>query len=209
MSTIIDIESGPLPKIALDLIKPKFEPPGNLKDPEKIKAALAEKEKEWYDRAALSALTGRVLAAGVWDLNKAEPTILGDGLDEPGLLDAIWGFVEGNYRTGGQLIGFNITGFDLPFLFRRSWRHTIRPPMALRRGRYWSDAVLDLMEAWAFYNREQRESLDTVCRHLGLGEKNGSGKDFAGLWESDRGRAVEYLTNDLKMTKKLYERLCL
>jgi Predicted 3'-5' exonuclease related to the exonuclease domain of PolB len=205
---ILDIETGPLPKMMLDLIKPEFTAGANLKDPEKIKAAIAEKEKDWYDRAALSPLTGQVLAIGVWNLRDKQPGYIGGDCGEDQLLEAFWSVVELDYPASGQFIGYNITGFDLPFLFRRSWKHGIRPPSFLRKGRYWTDCVVDLMEIFAFHNRDQRESLDTVCRYMGLGEKTGSGKDFAGLWESDRPKAIEYLTHDLKLTKALWERLC-
>ncbi len=42
-------------------------PPPTTKDPIKIEAYVAEKEEEWYGRAALSAISGRVLAIGYLD----------------------------------------------------------------------------------------------------------------------------------------------
>ena len=49
--------------------------------------------------------------------------------------------------------------------------------------------------------------LDTLCKFLGLPSKNGSGKEFAGLWEHDRPKAIEYLNNDMAITAKVMERL--
>jgi DNA polymerase elongation subunit (family B) len=125
--------------------------------------------------------------------------------DEKTLLEFFWQLAADHKY---ELVGFNITGFDLPFLFRRSWKLGIKPPSIIRRGRYWADSIIDLMELWAFFRQEQRESLNTICRALGFGEKSGSGKDFAELWANDREKAVEYCKNDLRLTKSLYEKLC-
>ena len=79
MQTIIyDIETGPLPEADLAALLPPFDPAdietGNLKDPEKIAAKLAEAEmnhrRNFFEQAALDPLTGRVVAVGL--LQKAE-----------------------------------------------------------------------------------------------------------------------------------------
>ena len=56
------------------------------------------------------------------------------------------------------MVGFNSNQFDLPFLIRRSWKHNVAVPMGIRRGRYWSDQVLDLRDVWqlAGFNRVRR-----------------------------------------------------
>jgi len=43
--TIFDVETAPLPEKDLMEIMPVFEPAGNLKDPEKIKASIEAKRK--------------------------------------------------------------------------------------------------------------------------------------------------------------------
>src|ERR1019366_8408715 len=70
---ILDIETGPA--VDADKFIPEFKAPGNLKDPEKIAAAVAEKEKEWRDCLALSPLTGQVLVVGTLR-NKADFDII-------------------------------------------------------------------------------------------------------------------------------------
>ena len=74
MNTIIyDIETGPLPEADLAALLPPFDPTdiktGNLKDPEKIAAKLAEAEmnhrRNFFEQAALDPLTGRVVAIGL------------------------------------------------------------------------------------------------------------------------------------------------
>jgi hypothetical protein len=80
-------------------------------------------------------------------------------------------------------------------------------PFGIRRGRYWSDEMVDLRDAWQLGDRQARGSLDTIAKHLGVGAKNGSGADFAALWQSDREKATEYLRNDLQLTARVAEAL--
>ena len=66
-----------------------------------------------------------------------------------------------------QLVGFNIYPFDLPFLFRRSWKHRVEVPFGIRRGRYWADEMVDLRDGWQLGDRQARGSLDSIAKHLG------------------------------------------
>ncbi len=80
---VFDIETGPLPEFELTAMVPPFDPAevktGNLKDPEKIAAKLAEAEanhrRDFIERAALDPLTGRVLAIGTLDIRPDDDSI--------------------------------------------------------------------------------------------------------------------------------------
>ncbi len=218
MNTILfDIETSPLPESELAALVPPFDPAevrtGNLKDPDKIAAKLAEAEanhrRDFIDRAALDPLTGRVLAIGLLQnaeggRQKAEFRIIGHD-DEAAVLREFWDVTRGEMGRINQMVGFNTHLFDLPFLIRRSWKHRVPVPLGIRRGRYWSDEMIDLREAWQLGDRQARGSLDAIAKHLGIGAKNGSGAEFAKLWQSDRAKAVEYLRNDIELTSKLAE----
>ena len=217
MNTIFfDIETAPLPEAELAALVPPFDPAevktGNLKDPDKITAKIAEAEanhrREFFDRAALDPLTGRVLAIGLYEFDSSGQggvfRILGRE-DEAGLLSEFWDALRGEMGRVNTAVGFNIFAFDLPFLFRRSWKHRIAVPFGIRRGRYWSDQLVDLRDLWQLGDRQARGSLDSIARHLGVGAKNGDGKAFAGLWQSDRASAEAYLRNDLELTVKVAE----
>ena len=73
MDLVFDIETGPLPEAELLPMIPGFDPTevkvGNIKDPDKITAKIKEAEEAHYrdakERAALDALTGRLLAFGM------------------------------------------------------------------------------------------------------------------------------------------------
>jgi uncharacterized protein YprB with RNaseH-like and TPR domain len=191
---------------------PPFDPAevktGNLKDPDKIAAKIAEAEashrREFFERAALDPLTGRVLAIGVLCLESDNFSIIGHE-DEAATLREFWDRLRGDMGRMNGLVGFNIFAFDLPFLFRRSWKHRVPVPAGLRRGRYWIDQLVDLRDLWQLGDRQARGSLDAVAKHLGVGAKNGSGANFAALWQSDREQAVAYLRNDVLLTAKIAE----
>ena len=218
MNTIIfDIETASLPESELAALVPPFDPAevktGNLKDPDKIAAKLAEAEanhrRDFIERAALDPLTGRVLAIGLLQnaeggMQKAEFHVIGHD-EEAATLREFWSVCRGEMGRLNQLVGFNSLLFDLPFLIRRSWKHRVPVPLGLRRGRYWADQMIDLRDAWQMGDRQARGSLDAIAKHLGIGAKNGSGAEFAKLWQSDRAKAVEYLRNDIELTAKLAE----
>ena len=231
MNTLIyDIETAPLPESELAALLPPFDPTdvktGNIKDPDKLAAKIAEAEanhrRDFFDRAALDPLTGRVLAVGLLKLTYHSPhprplspsdaereksgefVVIGDD-DEKKTLDAFWDAVRGEMGRIHLLVGFNSNSFDLPFLIRRSWKHRVPVPHGIRRGRYWSDQCVDLREIWQTGDRMAKGSLDAIAKHLGVGAKNGNGADFAKLWRSDRAKAVEYLRNDVLLTAKVAE----
>ena len=215
MQTIIfDVETGPLAESELVAMMPAFDPAevkcGNLKDPAKIAEKIAEAEanhrRDYFDKAALDPLTGRVIAIGMLDIETDKFCIIGHD-DEARTLTEFWAATRGEMGRNNPLIGFNIHGFDLPFLIRRSWKHRVTVPFGIRRGRYWSDQVCDLRDCWQLGDRQARGSLDSIARHLGVGAKNGDGKAFAELWQSDRPKAEAYLRNDIELTAKVADAL--
>lgn len=197
---IFDIETCSLP---LDkLTPPEFTPNRTLKDPDKIKADLDAKRKEWEDKLALDATTGRVAMIGT--LDEVSPNLFGEEWPEKQFLPDFWDCIDHHLGKGVRVIGFNCFAFDLPFLVRRSWVHGIKIPAIVRKGRYWNDGIIDLMEVWSCGKREQTISLNNLCRFLGVGEKSGNGADFGKLTKEQQ---VEYLTHDLKLTAACAARL--
>lgn len=192
---IFDIETCPLPPEELAVLEPKLAPAKNLKDPEKIAADIAAKRAAWLEDAALSAITGRVLAVGV--LRGEEPEIF-HGYDEHANIGAFWDLIH----EGGSFAGFNVASFDLPFLVRRSWKLGIPIP-PIRSGRHWSGNFIDLRDVWGLGEYHPEGSLDMISRHLGFPGKDSNGKLFHQLYIDDVGAALKYLANDLYMTQRL------
>lgn len=204
-SIVFDIETEALPEAELKQFMPEFEAPGNIKDPEKIKNAIAEKRKAWIENAALDAMTGRVLAIGLWIPDSF--VLISEPATESEIVYEFWDSIQGAPGVLHHLIGFNCCLFDLPFLIKRSWRLGVPVPLGIRRGRYWGDNITDLRDVWQMGDRQAHGSLDTISRHLAVGQKSGNGKEFAALWHSDRAKAEEYLKNDLALTAAIARKL--
>lgn len=171
---------------------------------EKAATEQAEHWVKFVDKAALSAVAGRVVAIGYW--RNGQPRISAKPEEEE-TIRGFWGMYQHCQLAGAHIIGFNSLGFDVPFLVRRSWLLGIPvPPSVIERGRYWSPVFIDLMQVWNCTSREY-VGLDYLAQAFGIGGKNGDGARFAKLWATDREAAVAYLNNDLDMTAKLAERL--
>lgn len=198
---VFDIETGPRPVAELEALMPEFDAPANYKDPAKIAEAIEQKRAAWIEKAALSALTGRVLAIGCLIDGEYHAKIAGDDLAEVDVIRWFWSLVG----TRTLLIGFNSNRFDLPFLFRRSWSLGILPPLR-SNGRSFAGSI-DLMEAYQLGDRTDYVSLDTVAKFLGVGAKTGSGGQFADLLKFDVDAAARYLENDVMLTARVAERM--
>lgn len=202
---IIDIETIALPDAKLEALKPEFAAPSNYKDPEKIEAYKVAAYSKWKEEAALSPMTGQVAMIGVIRPVSGFTTFIAEGPDtEASIIESFWDEIG-----SAHLCGWNIKGFDLPFLIQRSWINGIRPPMSiLFAGRYFSPAnITDLMEVWSCYSKSMTASLADVAKVCGVGEKTGTGAEFGKLWATDRAKAVEYCEKDCELTLALAKRL--
>lgn len=181
-----------------------FRHDARLTDPVKIDANLKQQAQ---DKAALSPITGQVVAIGYSDGNHDWACF---GKEH----DLLSGWQEACHSVvcrGGRIYSFNGTDFDIPFLMLRCIANGLKLRPSL--GGFWrskwqpAEAFMDL-QSMALFGRRDREgySLDKVCRSLGLQGKSGSGKDFAELLRTDRAAAEAYLLNDIACTRSLAER---
>lgn len=212
-----DIETEPADAASLKAFEPEFDAPRNIKDPAKIAAAIAEKREEWIERAALSPITGRILAIGYIEGGAMWSEYVGLGkVDEPTLIARFFENVQ-DCCMGAQkrLAGFNVHGFDLPFIVRRALAHGMKIPAGLLpspgSGRfYWPSWVIDIRDVWAMGEHQPAGSLDVIGRFLGLGGKAGKGADFARLFHGtpeEHAQAISYLERDLQLTWQIGQRL--
>lgn len=110
-----------------------------------------------------------------------------------------------------EIVGHNIVGFDLPFIFQRCLINGIGARPFVNLGEYNVRGVYDTMRAWWLGDRRSRVSLDDIAWALGIessktGEVEGS-KVFE-LYQSGKLREIrEYNLNDVRVTRKVYERL--
>lgn len=233
---VFDIETGPRPWEEIEVFYEPPQHPGefdeasvkygNTKDKAKRAEKLAEaKEKhaalvakweggneeakaKFLSEAALSPITGQVLAIGYADEGDARGEAIEIDTDSNGeemLLAGFWGRF-GSLKASGKLIGFNSSGFDLPFLVRRSWLLGVEVPGdVIRDCRYWHRCFVDLMQVWGCGIYGERIKLDRVALFFGGPRKTEgiSGADFSRLYlgsEEERKQAINYLADDLRAT---------
>lgn len=226
-----DIETAPEPEPVLaDLytpLNPDEVKTGNLKDPAKIQAKIEEEQAahaaEFRERAALSPLTGRVVAIGTLADDEPEGVIFAHAglppapacprrtvvtLDEADMLHTFWRQICQPIPKP-VLVGFNICGFDLPFLIRRSWKLGVEvPDHLLHHGLRWTEMVHDLALVWHQGDRMARTKLDAVARFLGIPGKTGDhGAHFGQLWATEAEVAADYLRQDVILCRELDRRL--
>lgn len=204
-----DIETGPLPLPELKDMMPEFEAPSNYKDEEKIAKFIESKRLNWVEKAALDARTGRVLAIGHTLEGQDGVQIIDDSEGEAALLESWWTYYRKCSAVGAHWIGHNIRAFDFPFLVRRSMKHGVTLPAGLLiNGIRYEKLIVDLMEIWSCGDfKTAFMSLDNLARFLGVGAKNGNGKDFYKLYKTDRDKALDYLRNDVRLVKNCWEKV--
>lgn len=183
---------------------------------EETKAAKYEERKikaweTYVDKAALSPITGRVLAIG-FASDKGAKVADGDG-DEATLLAEFWGMYKKSRAATPRprrMLGWNIHGFDLPFIIRRSWLHGVAVPATVRdaNDRYWDSVFVDLMQRFSAGEWKAYTGLGVAAKFFGVGDKPEgiTGKDFGRLWlgtEEEKEQARAYLLNDLQMTREV------
>jgi len=206
----VDIETTALPLDLLIPIMPEFEPAANLKDENKIKQSIADKKDAWLASCALRATTGRIIAASsAWDDQEVQ---FHCSPDEQTMLDILVHDITTAISLGGRVYGWNLFGFDLPFLTQRAAIagkacHSLFTTNY--RGRWsWNEAFVDPMQVWAGPgNRHDGCSLKAVAFSLGLGLKSGDGKDFSELLKTDPVKAKEYSVNDTNLLRRVVERM--
>lgn len=208
---------------------------GNLKDQDKIREKIeAAKKKheeavEKYEldqqngeanywvgiqsRAAMSALTGQVVAIGYKSAKNS--VIIGQGEKnhtELTILKDFWNRYSALRAETRHVIGFNITEFDIPFIVQRSFILGVDVPKSVfSQGKYLDSIFIDLRKVWGAGLWKAEGTLDAICKACRLGKKTEdvSGAEFAGLWlnPETREKARGYLANDIEMTWALADRL--
>lgn len=188
--------------------------PAQFKKPESIAEWLAEnREKEaeaaWL-KTSFDGGVGQIVCIG-WADDDGDPyayyaTDLTPASERKIIEDFFCALFDAGPRT---LVGHNIIGFDLPFLWKRCMVHGIKPPALFPRNpKPWAETVVDTMLLW---DSQQRAggSMDRLCRLLGIQGKG----DFGGadVWPAiKRGEfetVAEYCRGDVARTRAMFKRM--
>lgn len=209
-----DLESCPRPREHLFPMIPEFRAPSGWKDEVKIRNNIEEQRAKWLDDAALSPLTGEILA-GVWVGSDREVTIWdADEIGEAELLRRLfYKFAGSGMGSNYKVCGFNIRSFDFEFAVKRAWALKVPLPGGLvRLNGKWADMppwMIDLRDIWSLGERHAVGDLATIAQFLAVGQKVGHGGEFAGKWRNHetRAEAEAYLRNDGLLLPAIAEHL--
>tara|TARA_R110000868_G_scaffold346673_1_gene607801 strand:+ start:1237 stop:1872 length:636 start_codon:yes stop_codon:yes gene_type:complete len=202
-----DIETGPLDaQWQLNNFEPQFQADKRLKDSDKIADDIASKRDEWIAESPLRAERGEVLAIGYSHDGKVVHILTGK---EDDILRNFIAILSASKSQEDLICGFNILGFDLPFIRRRCVILGIDFPYYSRMDKWkpWRFEIFDAMVDWQSGDRRASISLDKLARGLGVGKKNGHGAMFHQLLKTDPDAAMDYLTNDVMTTWAVCEKL--
>lgn len=198
---VFDIETAPLADAEVYIVPPK--PRGNLKDPAKIEADIAEKTAALLKRAALDPDLCRIVAAG-WDCDgRAESAVCEDAAQERLLLERFW-----TQSRGATLVGFNCLSFDLPVLLRRSLYVGVPAPQ-FSLNKYRPGNIVDLMQVLSYQGTLTYRSLDFYCKRFGIVVPDEvTGADIGALVAAGDWRTVhDHVRADVAKTTELAQRV--
>jgi DNA polymerase elongation subunit (family B) len=224
---IFDIETQANPENLALMPEPIVTAPANYKDPVKIeeyiKIETEKKKAELIEKAALDPDYGRVLSIGyatscegpitvhaVGEVYFAEQTIDAETC-EPVIVeyvytekDLIRGFWDVFARCCGACIGFNILGFDLPYLMARSMYLGVRVPYQPALAKFRCEPVTDLYAIR--YNWGPGKGLKVVCKLLGI-ENDCPDIDGSKVKDLTPEQLREYQASDVKLTIALFQKM--
>ena len=186
----------------------------------------AAEEDRAFRSGSLAAISGRVLSIAVHIDSIVGEEVQGitqtesehvfgidsDGQEQPER-KTLTDFLEllSNFDTDvDQIVGHNIVGFDLPFIFQRCLVNNIdvRPLVGLTD--FNARCVYDTMHQWWLGSRN-RVALDDLAWVLGIESSKTDeieGSKIFDLYEAGRLSEIrEYNLNDVRVTRKVYERL--
>ena len=110
-----------------------------------------------------------------------------------------------------EIVGHNLVGFDLPFIFQRCLINGIAARPFVNLSEYNVRGVYDTMRAWWLGDRRSRVSLDDIAWALGI--KSSKTDEVEGsrvfeLYQAGKLAEIrEYNLNDVRVTRQVYERL--
>jgi hypothetical protein len=188
---------------------------------------IAAEEERVYQLGSLNATSGRILSIAVHvgpvpgfeieglTTNQSEHVF---GIDAEGNeqeeADALKGFLSlmSDFDSEcDQVVGHNILSFDLPFIFQRCLANNIPVKPFVDLSEFNVHGVYDTMRGWWLGDRRSRVSLDDIAWTLGFESSKTAeveGSRVFELYQAGKLAEIrEYNLNDVRVTRKVYERL--
>ncbi len=221
----IDIETLPVVEENRDFIESKLQKILARKGEDFSETVFQRRAEIAFQNTALHGSLGRLLCIGLTtDSNgKAEkPCICGQDkntgefhLDEAKTLMQFWNHLDRIEFDANRdlIIGHNILGFDLPFLYHRSMICGVRPSRQILNGKPWeiAESVYDTMDRWQMGKYYEKVSLEELALAFGLNcPKKGSvnGENLLESLQNGKHREIrEYCLKDVLCVRQLYYKM--
>lgn len=218
----------------LDAALSAIKPPGNYKKQETIDewmateapkiaagltAAFDSSVDEAYRKTGLDGAFGQIACVSFAYLNAEPYTVWFEDWRDPNhetlvlgsLDDALINTIPLNMQMASQVVGHNVSAFDLRFIVQRCIVRGIRPhPVIVRaaQAKPWeTDRVFDTMVQWA--GPGGRIKLDKLCKALGLPGKGDM--DGSKVWDAiQAGRMADvaaYCADDVRKVRAVWQRM--
>jgi hypothetical protein len=199
-----DIETIANPEAVALLPEPSA--PTNYKDADKILQYISEKKADQITQAPLDADLGKIISISLQSGidSQIEVHLAGD-LETRTERDLIRWFWTSFARADGRSCGYNILGFDLPYLLRRSFALGIQVPIQPQMSKYRIDPTIDLMAI--LYNWGPAKGLKWVCKRYGIINPLPD-LDGSKVATMDTEILRKYAGNDVYLVVELYKRMC-
>jgi len=186
---------------------------------------IAIEEERCYQLGSLSATSGRILSIAVHegpvaglDFGVEQPQSErvfginpeGEEEDEKKALQRFLEYFKNFDPDTDELVGHNILGFDLPFIFQRCLVNCISAKPLVDLSEYRVRGIFDTMHHW-WLGAKRNVSLDDVAWALGIESSKTAeveGSKVYDLYQAGKLSAIrEYNLNDVRVTRKVYERM--
>jgi hypothetical protein len=187
---------------------------------------IAAEEERSYQLGSLGATSGRVLCIAVHvgpvpglefegvQLGETEHVF---GIDakaheqeEKQALTEFLDFMSGFDSETDELVGHNVIGFDLPFIFQRCLANNIPARPFVNLADFHVRGVFDTMHHW-WLGAKRPVSLDDIAWALGIESSKTAeveGSKVFDLYAAGKLAEIrEYNLNDVRATRKVYERM--
>jgi hypothetical protein len=200
-------------------LREKVTAPAKLSNADSIKKWLEDNREAAAEEALLkTAYDGTLgeIVAIAWAFDNDKVRCVARPLDicESVLLDQFFSGLQedvlmsgssSDLRYGARMVGHNILGFDLRFLYQRAVIHSAQPPFDLGHdNRYNGSRVYDVMMAWAGFNKFL--SLQDLASGIGLNSHASLGA--AEVWALAKANETEALKDlcvqDVELVREVF-----
>jgi hypothetical protein len=226
----LDIETLALPdfreRVGLQLERTMRLGNMRLEQQQRYLEDIAAEEERCYQLGALSATSGRIVCLAVHvapvpgmqieglEITASENVfgIDADGfeVDEKRALTAFLNLLKDFDPDTDEIVGHNILGFDLPFIFQRCLVNNINVRPFIDLSEFRVRGVFDTMHHW-WLGSKRFVSLDDIAWALGIESSKtaeAEGSKVFEMYQADKLAEIrEYNLNDVRLTRKVYERM--